>query len=74
MFLRIRVPISSYGIFAVGAEVTDDLPMGPVGWQLDRFDVGVGRHYSDHYQDPVLIRPGMTGPKFRTTLLKDAGE
>lgn len=57
----------SHGVFAVRAEVMDYLSKGPVGWQLDRFDVGVGRHFSDHFQDPSLIRPGMTGPKCRTT-------
>ena len=56
------------------AEVTDDLRLGPHGWNLDRFDLGVGRHYSDKFQDPTLARPSMSGRKFRTTLLRDAGE
>ena len=66
--------ISSHGIHAVRAEVTDDLRLGPHGWNLDRFDLGVGRHYSDKFQDPMLVRPSMSGRKFRTTLLRDAGE
>ena len=65
--------ISSHGIHAVRAEVTDDLRLGPHGWNLDRFDLGVGRHYSDKFQDPTLVRPSMSGRKFRTTLLRDAG-
>ena len=47
---------------------------GPLGWNLNQYDLGVGRHYSDKFQDPMLVRPSMTGRKFRTTLLRDAGE
>ena len=44
----------SHGVLAVRAEVMDYLSKGPVGWQLDRFDVGVGRHFSDHFQGSKL--------------------
>ena len=63
-----------HGVHAVKAEVMDVLRRGPIGWNLDRFDVGVGRHFASHFQDPMLVRPSMTGRKFRTTLIRDAGE
>ena len=61
-------------IHAVKAELMDELHRGQIGWNLDQNDLGVGRHYSDHYQDPSLVRPGMSGRKFRTTLLRDHGQ
>eukprot|EP00435_Cladocopium_sp_Y103_P064777 s275_g26.t1 len=51
----------SHGVCAVHAEVADDLRRGPVRWQLDRFDLGVGRHCSDRFQELLLARAGMSG-------------
>ena len=62
-----------YGIHAVKAEVMDELRRGPLGWNLGQFDVGIGRHCANAFQDPMLVRPSMTGRKFRTTLLRDSG-
>ena len=61
-------------LHAVGAELMDEFQRGPVGWQLDQYDLGIGRHHSNHYQDPSLARRGMSGRKFRTALLRDLGE
>ena len=58
----------------VKADVPLDLERGPVGWTLDEHGIGIGRHYSDHFQDPTLVRPSMDGAKFRTTLIKDSGD
>ena len=59
---------------AVKASVLPTIEHGPIGWQLDQFGLGIGRHYSDHFQDPSLMDPNMTGARFRTTLVKDKGE
>ena len=59
---------------AVRADVTPLMRMGPMGWNLDSTNCGIGRHHSDHFQDPTLIRPDMSGKMYRTTLIRDKGE
>ena len=61
-------------VHAVRAELLYDLHKGPVGWNLSQYHIGIGRHFSDHFQDPSIAHPGMSGKKYRTTLLKDSGE
>ena len=56
---------------AVKASVLPTVEHGAIGWQLDQFGLGIGRHYSDHFQDPSLMDPSITGARFRTTLVKD---
>ena len=43
---------------------------GSVGWQLDSNGCGIGRHYADHHQDPLLLRPDLDGRFYRTTLVE----
>ena len=45
-----------------------------MGWNLDSTNCGIGRHHSDHFQDPTLVRPDMSGKMYRTTLIRDKGE
>ena len=56
------------------AEVTRALRLGPAGRSLDERNCGVGRHHSSYYQNPMLVRPEMSGKLARTTLLRDHGE
>ena len=58
-------------ICAVKATVREELERGPIGWNLDETGCGVGRHYAECFQDPTLAFPQMSGPKYRTTLVKD---
>ena len=58
-------------ICAVKATVGQELERGPIGWNLDETGCGVGRHYAECFQDPTLAFPQMSGPKYRTTLVKD---
>ena len=48
--------------------------LGPAGWSLDASNCGIGRHHSDRFQDPTLVRPQMSGKLYRTTLIRDKGE
>ena len=43
---------------------------GSVGWELDEWGRGIGRHFAKKYQDPTLVRPGLQGPLYRTTLVE----
>ena len=64
---------SSAGDFhvrAIQADVMDYIVQGTVGWELDDLGRGIGRHFADRFQDPTLIRPGVSGPLFRTTLIE----
>eukprot|EP00435_Cladocopium_sp_Y103_P066687 s792_g29.t1 len=42
---------------AIQAEVNDDVATGAVGWELDSRGCGVGRHYADKFQDPLMVKP-----------------
>eukprot|EP00435_Cladocopium_sp_Y103_P044552 s818_g12.t1 len=55
---------------AVKATVRPEILQGEIGWHLDDGGLGVGRHISETYQDPTLVRPGMHGIRNRTTLVK----
>jgi hypothetical protein len=64
---------SSAGDFhvrAIQADVMDYIVQGTVGWELDDLGRGIGRHFADRFQDPTLLRPGVSGPLFRTTLIE----
>ena len=64
---------SSAGDFharAIQADVMDYIVQGTVGWELDDFGRGIGRHFADRFSDPILIRPGVSGSLFRTTLIE----
>ena len=60
-------------VCAVKATLREELEKGPIGWNLDETGCGVGRHYAECFQDPTLAFPQMSGPKYRTTLVKDQG-
>ena len=57
-------------VLAIQAHVMDYIVQGTVGWELDDFGRGIGRHFADRFQDPTLIRPCVSGPLFRTTLIE----
>lgn len=63
----------TFYICAVKADVMPDLRIGPAGWTLDDQHCGIGSHHSDHFQDPTLVRPQMSGNLARTTLPRDFG-
>ena len=63
----------SHAICAVKAQVNAELQHGPIGWNLDANGCGVGRHFDECFQDPTLAVPGMSGPKYRTTLVMEQG-
>ena len=55
---------------AIQAEVMDHVVQGNVGWELDQFGHGIGRHFDDKYQDPSLVKPDIPGRFCRTTLVE----
>jgi hypothetical protein len=59
-----------FHVRALQADVMDFIVQGTVGWELDDFGSGIGRHFADRFEDPTLIRPGVSGPLFRTTLIE----
>jgi hypothetical protein len=63
-------PISNF-INAVRADVFGGMDRVAIGWSLNDDGTGVGRHYSDHYMDPTLVRPDISGRHYRTTLVKN---
>ena len=55
----------------IQADVFDEkLVSGAVGWELDDRGCGIGRHFADRHQDPLLVRPDMPGRFCRTTLIE----
>lgn len=68
----LRENASASGCFhvrAIQADVMDYVVNGSVGWELDENGRGVGRHFKKN-EDPTLVRPGLSGPVFRTTLVE----
>ena len=63
-------PISNF-INAVRADVFGGMDRVAIGWSLNDDGTGAGRHYSDHYMDPTLVRPDISGRHYRTTLVKN---
>eukprot|EP00435_Cladocopium_sp_Y103_P039736 s2263_g10.t1 len=57
-------------IRAVQAEVQQELINSPIGWSVNNAGYIIGRHLSDHFQDPSLAFPALQGPQCRTTLVK----
>ena len=56
---------------AIQADVFDaKLLNGSIGWDLDERECGVGRHFADRHQVPLLVRPGISGRFCRTTLIE----
>ena len=64
---------ASVMVRAVKATVREDVLHGRVGCNLDETGLGIGRHFSETYQDPTLICPAMQGIRNRTTLIKGDG-
>ena len=60
-------------IRAVRADVLPDLTGMRIGWNLNAQGIGRGKHYGSSFQDPTLFCPTMSGDKYRTTLIEDAG-
>ena len=58
----------------VKAEIFGGMDELRVGWHLNAEGVGVGKHFSDCFQDPSTVVPNMSGVKFRTTLVEDRGQ
>ena len=63
-------PAENFHVRAIQADVNADVVNGSVGWQLDERGCGIGRHFSDHYQDPLLVKLDISGRFFRTTLVE----
>ena len=63
-------PAGNFHVRAIQADVNADVVNGSVGWQLDARGCGIGRHFSDHHQDPLLVKPDISGQFFRTTLVE----
>ena len=57
-------------IRAVSASVFEELTDARVGWNLNERGVGIGKRYSNCFQDPTLACPSMSGRMYRTTLIK----
>ena len=68
--LREEFASSAGDLHVRASQAMDYIVQGTVGWELDDFGRGIGRHFADRFQDPTLIRPGVSGPLFRTTLIE----
>ena len=55
------------------ADVMPDLSEMRIGWQLNDAGVGRRKHFSNCFQDPMLVCTSMAGSKYRTTLVHDSG-
>ena len=66
-------PISSvsFHVKRIQAEVMDYIAEASVGWNLDSYGRGIGRVFSDRFQDSTLVKPDVDGPLYRTTLIED---
>ena len=60
-----------FHVRAIQADVMQHVVEGNVGWDLDYYGRGVGRHYADRHQDPSLVKPDLPGRYCRTTLVED---
>ena len=63
-------PVFPQVIRTVRANVQEELVNSPIGWSVNDSGYIIGRHLSDHYQDPSLAFPALQGPQCRTTLIK----
>ena len=63
-------PVDHFHVRAIEAAVSEDVLRGRVGWELNAEGCGIGRHFSDKFQDPSLVRPGLAGHLCRTTLVE----
>ena len=57
-------------IRAIQADVMNHVLVGEVGWKLDEFGRGIGRHFAKCFQDPTLVKPDLPGRYCRTTLIE----
>ena len=62
-----------FHVRAIQAEVMDYVLQGSVGWHLDQFGHGIGRHYAETFQDPTMAKPDIPGRFCRTTLVEAEG-
>jgi hypothetical protein len=56
---------------AIQADVMQYVVEGNVGWSLDEFGRGIGRHFAEKFQDPTLVKPDLPGRYCRKTLVED---
>ena len=56
-----------FQVRAIQADVMDYVVNGQVGWQLDQYGKGIGRHFAEHFQDPSLVKPDLPSWFCRTT-------
>ena len=61
-------------IRAIQAEIDPGVVNGAVGWELDARGCGAGRHFADRFQDPMLVKPDVSGAFYRTTLVQADGK
>ena len=66
--LREDPPQDRNHVRAIQAALVPSLLRGKVGWDLDDAGCGVGRHFAERFQDPTLVKPGLSGNLCRTTL------
>ena len=55
---------------SIQADVMDYVVNGQVGWQLDQYGRGIGRHFAEHFQDPSLVKPDLPSWFCRTPLIE----
>ena len=56
---------------AIQADVMQYVVEGNVGWSLDEFGRGIGRHFAEKFHDPTLVKPYLPGRYCRKTLVED---
>ena len=61
-------------IRAIQAEIDPGVVNGAVGCKLDARGCGAGRHFADRFQDPMLVKPDVSGAFYRTTLVQADGK
>ena len=58
--LRLQEPGDDFfQVRTIQAEVMEHIANGSVGWQQDSRGCGVGKHFSNRHQDPLLVKPNM---------------
>jgi hypothetical protein len=68
--LRESCDVVDMHVRAIQADVMEHVVEGRVGWDLDAYGQGLGRHFDNKYQDPSLVKPDLPGRFCRTTLIE----
>ena len=68
--LRESCDVVDMHVRAIQADVMEHVVEGCVGWDLDAYGQGLGRHFDNKYQDPSLVKPDLPGRFCRTTLIE----